>query len=100
MNTIVANDNYPPYDYTPDPDDGETVVPIQRKNGNRSFTQAGREKAAAKIRERRSGWPEWKKGTFEKIMTALGRRFDEPGMQVTFKKTSVPAYRVPVKVAG
>jgi hypothetical protein len=89
MNIIAANDNHLSYDFSANHDDSDVVVPIKRKNGNRTFTKEGREKAAAKIRERRSGWPEHKKGTFEKKMTELGRRFDKPGMEVTFKKVSV-----------
>jgi len=105
MNIIAANDNHPPYDFTPDPDNGDSVVvpiervTVKRKNGNQSFTAEGREKAAAKIREQRSGWPDFKKGTFEKKIIALGRRFDEPGMEVKLKKSSAPAVYVPARVA-
>lgn len=60
-----------------------------RKNGNQSFTQAGREKAAAKIREKREGWPEWKKGAFEAKMKELNRRFDEAGMEVKFRQVKI-----------
>tara|TARA_R110002167_G_scaffold327873_1_gene534205 strand:+ start:115 stop:342 length:228 start_codon:yes stop_codon:yes gene_type:complete len=55
-------------------------------NGARTFTDEGRKIASLKIKELRSGWPEWKKGTFEKIMTEMGRRFDEPGMEVRYRK--------------
>tara|TARA_R110002012_G_scaffold13726_2_gene58071 strand:+ start:2699 stop:2926 length:228 start_codon:yes stop_codon:yes gene_type:complete len=55
-------------------------------NGARTFTDEGRKIASLKIKQFRFGWPEWKKGTFEKIMTEMGRRFDEPGMEVRFLK--------------
>ena len=59
------------------------------KNGNQSFTQAGREKAAAKIREKREGWPDFKKGRFEAKMKELNRRFDEAGMEVKFRQVKI-----------
>jgi|TARA_R110002072_G_scaffold85965_1_gene194213 hypothetical protein len=55
-------------------------------NGAKTFTAKGRKIASLKIKEFHSGWPEWKKGTFEKIMTASKRRFDEPGMEIRFLK--------------
>ena len=102
MNTIAANDNHPPYNFTPDPDDGDLVESMQkppRKNGNRTFTKEGREKAAAKIRERHAGWPLVTKVLFDKRMQEQGRRYDEPGMEVSFKRSSAPASYVPARNA-
>ena len=31
-----------------------------------------------KAHEARSGWPKWKKGTFEELIEASGKRFDDP----------------------
>lgn len=55
------------------------------KNGNSTFTAAARRLGGQKATQMRSGWPEWKKGTIEDNLTAAGRRFDEPGMEVKFK---------------
>ena len=54
-------------------------------NGAKTFTDEGRQKAADKIRETRTGWPIYKKGTFEEKIKELNRRFDEKGMEVKFK---------------
>tara|TARA_R110002020_G_scaffold467318_2_gene690795 strand:+ start:1222 stop:1431 length:210 start_codon:yes stop_codon:yes gene_type:complete len=59
------------------------------KNGNQTFTDQGRQFAAEKIRETKSGWPEWKKNRFEAKMTELNRRFDEAGMEVKFRQVKI-----------
>ena len=60
-----------------------------RKNGNQTFTDRGRQFAAEKIRETKSGWPEWKKNCFEAKMKELNRRFDEAGMEVKFRQVKI-----------
>tara|TARA_R110002096_G_scaffold103069_1_gene227316 strand:- start:253 stop:468 length:216 start_codon:yes stop_codon:yes gene_type:complete len=54
-------------------------------NGSDTFTFEGRKSGGDKATEMRTGWPEWKKGTFESKMIELNRRFDEKGMEVKFK---------------
>ena len=58
---------------------------VKAVNGSATFTFDGRKSGGDKAREMRTGWPEWKLGTIEKILIAEGRRFDEPGMEVKFK---------------
>lgn len=62
---------------------------LQPKNGNKTFTQEGRQLAAAKIRETRTGWPIHRKGAFEEKMKELNRRFDEPNMEVKFRQVKI-----------
>ena len=59
------------------------------KNGNQTFTDQGGQFAAEKIRETKTGWPEWKKGRFEAKMKELNRRFDEPGMEIKFRQVKI-----------
>tara|TARA_R110000824_G_scaffold61410_5_gene163328 strand:+ start:311 stop:556 length:246 start_codon:yes stop_codon:yes gene_type:complete len=46
-------------------------------NGSDTFTFEGRKSGGDKATEMRTGWPEWKKGTFERLIEASGKRFDD-----------------------